>query len=550
MKVIMTSQSSAQSSAQSSSQSSSQLSRRLLLKWIGGAGAGLMLAGGCTDSGSSQSTVVQTPLVSAQESDLVDAPIPPLRVVFPNEPRQFDPARMTSVEAYHLAYAIYDALIWIDEELIPQPLLAASWQVTPDQLTWTFELQRDMVFHNGAEFTAKDVVYTFERLIDPNFGSTIYEVLRIIERIEAVDDYTVRFVLSAANADFPVLLAAPQAGIVPNQTSTLDLTQNPVGAGPFRFVEYIPGDRVRMQRHLGYPYADGYSIDELEYVYVQSLTAQTDALLAGDVDLIPEINPLDIPKLASDPELTILEVPSGRYQTIVMQANEAPFTDLRVRQALKHCADRPLLLEEVLQGHGETGRDHPLSSLSPFYADLPLPEYNIEKARRLLAEAGYPDGLSLSLVTAASRPGMVELAERFRETARPAGVLVDVIKVPADVYWSDYAGKVPFHIGSWNGRPSVDEAFTVPYHSMSKHNESKWKNLDFDTLIEAARAEADEEKRKALYERAQMILMQDGAVIIPYFRSALFAIRNTIQNFEAHPLGWIDFHEVSFNPSV
>src|SRR5262249_3532769 len=156
----------------------------------------------------------------------------------------------------------------------------------------------------------------------------------------------------------------------------------------------------------------------------------------------------DLAALDGHPEITLVEAPSGRYQTVVMQATEPPFTDLRVRQALKYCVDRVALAQTVLQGHGKPGNDHPVASVSPFWADLPLRPRNIAKARRLLAAAGYSAGLRLTLITSAAVPGMVELALAVRDMARPAGVDIMVVRVPADVYWSDYWGRVPFHVGS------------------------------------------------------------------------------------------------------
>jgi peptide/nickel transport system substrate-binding protein len=507
-----------------------------------------MLASGCTDREATQTqttTAAPTPTTTGNASAPSERP---LRVSFTSSPGQFDPARMATVEAFHLAFAIYDALIWIDRELTAQPLLALSWQTSADQLAWTFDLRQDVKFHNGADLTAKDVVYTFTRLTDPSLNSSLFSILRIVQSIEAVDDYTVRFMLSAPNAEFPLLLGAPQAGIVPDQSTTADLATKPVGTGPFQFVESIPGERISMLRFADYWNAEGYTVDELEYVYLPSFSAQANALINGEVDIVPDINIQDLSKLIDHPTVDVMEVPSGRYQTIVMQATEAPFTDLHVRQALKLCADRHDLQEAVLQGHGSPGSDHPVSSVSPFWAeDLPVPERNINQARQLLTAAGYPNGLKLSLITSASRPGMVELATAFRDMARPAGIEIDVVSVPADVYWTDYGGKVPFHIGNWNSRPSIDETLTLGYYSQSQQNESRWQNARLDAIIEEARAEGDFEARKALYREAQMLIMTEGAVIIPYFRPVLMATSLAVQGFEPHPSGWLDFHEVTLN---
>ncbi|MCX6044252.1 MAG: ABC transporter substrate-binding protein [Chloroflexi bacterium] len=526
----------------------SQLQRRALLKWLGSATASLLFISGCgnaTVPGTPAPTATPTP--SAEEKGAATAvAAPPLRVAFTNAPGQFDPARMTTIEAYQIAFAIYDALTWVDRELTPQPLLALGWQPARDRLSWTFQLRPNVKFHNGAPLTAKDVVYTFSRLLDPKFNSTFGAVLSFVKSVEAKGEHAVRFLLSAPNAELPFLLGSPQSGIVPNGISTADLAARPMGAGPFQFSEFISGDRLKMARYADYWGAEDIKVQELHFVYLPSFTAQVNALMSGEVELVPDINLPDLPALADHSEISVLEVPSGRYQTVVMQATEPPFTDVRVRLALKYCIDRPALQQAVLQGRGNLGNDHPVAPVSPFWADLPLSVRNIDKARQLLALAGYPNGLDLSLITSSSRPGMVELAMAVSEMARPAGINITVVRVPADIYWTDYGGKVPFHIGNWNFRPTIDETFMIAYHSSSQQNESKWSSPKLDTLIDTARSEADLAKRKALYKEAQVLIREEGATLIPYFRPVLMAMRQVLQGFAPHPTGWLDFSGVQF----
>ena len=519
------------------------LSRRSLLKWLGGMGL-LLAGGGCTGTDSGPEPLPEATLLAANQP--TPRPQPSLlRVAFSSPPKTFDPARMSISEEYHVAFALYEALIWIDTDLLPQPLLASSWETAPDLLTWTFALQRGRTFHNGADVTANDVVYTFERLLDPDLGASLFALTQAIARVEAIDAYTVQFHLTAPNAELLYMLAAPQTGIVPTASTTNALNALPVGSGPYRFMESLPGGRRRLQHFPQYPEAEEYSLQTVEYHYFSTLAAQADALLAGHVEMIADINLQDLTRLREHPEIVILEVPSGRYQTLVMQATEAPFTDLRVRQALKACADRPLLLEQAMRGYGELGHDHPVAPVSAFVADLPLPEQNVERARQLLAEAGYPDGLKLDLITSDSRPGMLVLAESFSQMAALAGIQIRVTRVPADVYWSDYGGKVPFHVGNWNFRVSIDETFTLAHYSKSPQNESKWSTPELDALLDQARSEANQETRMALYHKAQQIVQEQGAVVIPYFRPVLMAVQRKVQGFAGHPAGWIDLYGVT-----
>lgn len=463
-----------------------------------------------------------------------------LRVAFPGVPKQLDPALYTVIEEHQLGFALFDALVWIDAKLEPQPLLAEAWESTNDLRRWTFKLREDVKFHHGTPLTAEDVVYTFERILNPKLGSPFRGTLFFVEKLEAVDPYTVRFDLNAPSAELPILLGAPLARIVAHDYKDALLAAKPSGSGPFQFVEYTAGVGVKVARNQDYWQPDQPLLEAIEYRFMP-YALQVAALRQGEIDLIAQLGAEDAAALATDADLLAVEAPSGAYQTIVMRATEKPFVDVRVRQALKLCIDRASVQRQVLQGKGNLGADHPVAPISPFVADLPVPRYDPEQARQLLTQAGYPRGLKLDLLTSTVRPGMVEMALAFQQTAKAAGVEIQVIRTSPQMYWSDYAGKVPFHTGNWGFRPSIDETFMVAYHSQSKGNESNWRNPDLDKLIDGARGERDVEQRRKLYQQAQMLLMDEGAVIIPYFKPTLMAQRRALHGFSPHPAGWLDF---------
>lgn len=478
----------------------------------------------------------------------VAAPGTALRVAFSNTPSQFDPAIVSANSAIQLGFAVYEGLVRVDKDLSPQPALAEQWEVADDLLSWTFTLRQDVLFHHGAFFTARDVVYTYQRLLDPAVGSPLRAVLSFVTSVEEFDDGTatgaVRFRLAAANADLPLLCGAPQAMIIAHDYDIEALAKSPSGTGPFFVSEAVPGQRVSLVRNDQYWGAAQFNIQELHHLYIPAFDERAAALKAGEVDILVDISNEEAALLADVDAVTVVESPSGAYQTVVMQATEAPFTDLRIRQALKLCLDRQAIQSKLLGGRGEIGSDHPVASISPFHANLPAPQQNIERARQLLVDAGYPDGLQLDLVTAAVDPGMVQLAHLVQEMAAPAGFDIRPTEVPADVYWSSYWMQVPFHIGSWNFRPSIDETFSIAYHSKSIWNESRWYDEEVDALLEKARSESDMEQRKSLYHEAQQLVMEEGAVMIPFFRPVLTAIRGEVQNFAPHPAGWLDLRAV------
>ena len=517
-----------------------RLSRRDLLKYIGG--AGLLLAGGCNRNDAPELAtlfgVVTSDPVAAHDALSV-------RVAFLNFPDSFDPARVRSSEAMQCAYTLYDALTYIDEDLTPQPLLAANWQQAADRLSWTFELQRGVQFHNTAQLTAADVVYTFNRILDPALESPIRLIFNFVERIEAPDEYTVRFVLSSPNVDLPLLVGTPLTGIVPIGVTSAELSVLPVGTGPWRAVELVSGESIRFVRNLDYwdeEFAPQF--DTLEYQVFPSISSQIEALLANHIDLIPDVPPSALRTFGEYPKITVQEVPSGRCQVIVMRADLSPFDDPRVREAMKLCMDRTSMQRQVLAERGLLASDQPISPVHPFWAELPLRPYDPQRARQLLLQAGYANGLQLSLITAPVAPGMVEMAQLYRTMAQPAGIEIEVITVPSDVYQTDYAGRAPLHMIDLGMRPSMDETLTSNCHSQSPANYSHYVNPQLDRLLVAARSESEPAVRAELYRAVQELIMQDGAMIIPCFSPVLMAIHNTVEGFSSHPTGWLDYSGV------
>lgn len=467
-----------------------------------------------------------------------------LRVAFPGAVKQLDPAFYSVIEEHQVGFALFDGLVWVDHTLTPQPMLAESWEASPSLRSWTFTLREGVRFHHGTTFAAQDVIYTLNRILDPTLGSPFRSAIKFIEKVEALDDYTVRFDLNSPSAELPLLLGAPPARILPHDLPSAFLSTKPSGTGPFLLSSHEMGARTRVTRNAQYWQRDQPLLDGIDFVFIP-YQEQADALREGRVDLLMQVGVEEEERLRTDPMLAVTSTVSGAYQTIVMRATAAPFAKPQLREAFKFCVDRNAMQARVLRRSGVVGNDHPVAPISPFWADLPLHPYDPDRARSLLAKHGYPKGVALDLLTSTVRPGMEEMANAFREMAKPAGITIRVVRVPAQAYWSDYAGRVPFHTGNWGFRPSIDETFMVAYHSAAKGNESHWRSPALDKLIDQARGERQDEQRRALYGQAQQLLMAEGAVIIPYFKPTALAMRTTVRDFTLHPAGWLDFRRTA-----
>ena len=227
-------------------------------------------------------------------------------------------------------------------------------------------------------------------------------------------------------------------------------------------------------------------------------------------------------KLDSEPNINVVRSPGPQHYSMPMDIRAAPYSDNHVRQALKYSIDREKVLKSVASGYGSLGNDHPIGPSDPFYNhELPIRAYDPDKAKWHLKQAGM-ESLAVDLrASEAAGPGGLDLAVLLKESARSAGITVDVIKEPADGYWSNVWLKKPFMVSFWNGRETTDMMLTLGYSSESGWNESHWLRADFDAKLAEARALLDFDKRREIYWDLQRMLSEEGGSVIPLFNDFL-----------------------------
>jgi peptide/nickel transport system substrate-binding protein len=468
-----------------------------------------------------------------------------LKIAWASSPLSIDPARAISGDEYMITAAIYDNLTRVDEKFTVQPQLATRWESNITGDVWTFSLRRGVKFHHGRELTARDVVFTFERILDPKTASPGRTTMGPIDKVEAVDDYTVRFRLSIPYADLPVSLGTTFGRIVPADRAALIAT-GPSGTGPFRLAEYRPGAYTRLVRFQNYWDQGRPYLDELWQVNIPEMAGQIAALTGGSVHALFEVPAPFIPSLQQASGVSVVEVRSPGFQPLTMKSTEKPFDDARVRQAMKYLVDREALTKAIWQGHASVGEDHSVPSFSPFYAATTPPHtYDVAKAKALLAEAGYPTGISVELWTSNERVGLQELAVAFQQMAAPAGVKVEVKTVPWSVHVATVYKKKPLYCNNWFGRASIDEALYPFFRTGGGFNDA-YTNKDLDTLLDTGRATIDPQKRKGFYGRAEQLIHEDGPWVVAYFTTYVSAMRSNVKGLNVHPLRWWNFREAYF----
>jgi peptide/nickel transport system substrate-binding protein len=236
------------------------------------------------------------------------------------------------------------------------------------------------------------------------------------------------------------------------------------------------------------------------------------------------VDPTGIPTLKGDPNVELLETGASNSMTVSMWVDTAPFDNIKVRQALKMVVDRQAMIDTVLLGFGEPGADSPVPLTSPASYTKEAPKQDIEAAKKLLAEAGHPNGLKVDLYTAEGVPGMVRMAQVFAEMAKPAGFDINVVVTPAESFWDDVWLKKPLVTSAWSMRPP-GEGLAVAYTQNAKWKETHWERPDYDALLLKANTTVDEAERMKLHQEVGKLLADEGGAIIPMFVHQVLALR-------------------------
>ncbi|MGI9336583.1 MAG: ABC transporter substrate-binding protein [Gammaproteobacteria bacterium] len=452
------------------------------------------------------------------------------------EKQSMDPADMHSGDdAYHI-FAVYNRLVDVDDSLQILPELAESWSVSEDGKTWTFNLRQGVKFHDGSDFDASDVVYTFKRLLDPDLGSGAKAVMGFLEPegIAAAGSHTVTFTTADAVVELPLLITNKFTNIVPEGAKHEELRLHGIGTGPFMQEQFEPNAPVRILRKNPTYWMTGQPKAQcLRVTVAQESVTAVSAMKAGQVDLMLNVDPSNIPALENDPNVSLLETAASNSMTISMWVDTPPFDDLRVRQALKLAVDRQTMIDTVLLGFGEIGNDNPVPPSSPFAFSAEPLEHNVDKARQLLAEAGHADGLKFDLYTGEGVPGMAKMAQVYAQMAKDAGMDINVIVTPADSYWDDTWLKQPIVTSAWSMRPPAT-GLAVAYTQDAKWKETHWERSDYDALLKQANETIDDGARADLYKQAQRLLAEQGGVIIPMFVHQVLAVRKGCSGYQPH----------------
>lgn len=511
------------------------LSRRNLLQYTGLAVAGVAGMGALTACGGGSNTpggtstggVLTHGATGGSSKDTLDPHAP---ITNP------DIARVSN---------LFEPLLFWDNDYKLAPALAESVTPSKDATEWTINLRQGVTFHNGKTMTADDVIFTLNRVAgggDPAKATSAGGILATVidfSKTKAADANTVKLMLKQPYAIIDMLLAEYTLGIIP---ADFDV-KNPVGTGAFKYESFTPGKSSVFKKYADY-WGDAAKVDTLNIQDFADDQAKVNALLAGQVQTIDNL-PTNLMQSVEGQGGKALISQTGAWVPFTMRVDQAPFSDVRVRQAMRLIADRQQMIDQALSGQGFLGNDM-YAPFDPAYAaDLPQREQDIDQAKSLLKAAGQ-EGLQVELFTGDDIGSVATAsASLFAEQAKLAGVDVKVTK-KAPFYGDDYL-KYPFGQDFWNTRQYIPQAGVCALKG-GTYNETHWDNAEYAKLIDDASREVDEAKRNTLLHDAQEMEYNEGGYIIWGFRNQVDGYSTKVSGLEASkylPLGSYKFHNVS-----
>ena len=461
-----------------------------------------------------------------------------LRAAFQNEWESLDPHITSSYSSFQILNNVLEGLTYYDDELNLVPWLAESWEQSEDGLTWTINLRQGVMFSNGREMTADDVKFTFDRLIDPETGSGNAQLVGPPEtQIEVIDDYTIAITHPEPFGIFPQSLGFNKStGIIARESLEDDGTINvPIGTGPFQISEVDGTTRILLTKNENY-WQDGVPyLDAVEIEPIPDDTVRETALRGGEVDWVLAIAPQNFQMLTDDPDVVVATAPQLSYDYIGINLTREPFTDVRVRQAIALALDRDQLCEAGYFGICDAIQG-PIGQGSPWYFGYAPYGQDIDRAKELLTEAGYPDGFEMQLMPTVQYGETVRAAQVLQQQLAAVGIQAEIF-APEWSEWLELEGNFQYdaYICSWNGLIDADQYYYLQHHTGLVFNFTGYSNEEFDQLVDEGRSISDFDQRYEIYQQADQILVDDAPYVYMYNKKEIRAYSPQVQGFTVRP---------------
>ncbi len=461
----------------------------------------------------------------------------------------------------NIGRGVHEYLTRTGQDNITRPYLAERWEASDDLKTWTF-FMRDVKWRSGRAFTAEDAAWNLRRVLDPATGSSVIGLMKgymlnevetgevgedgspkmttelwNTNAIEVIDERTLRINLKEPQVAVPEhLFHYPMAMLDPDEDGVFGVGSN--GTGPFELIEFEVNQKAILRAREGW-WGEGPFLDELHYIDMgDNPAAEAAALSSGQVDGIYTggIDQLDLYRDMDD--IVVYQAITAATAVARMQVDQPEFSDARVRKAMRLATDQEQVLEIAHHNLGDLGEHHHVSPIHPDYFPLPVFRHDVEAARALLAEAGYPDGLDLEIACKPDPAWELTAIETMVSQWEQAGIRCTINLMPSSQFW-DVWDQVPFGFTEWAHRPLGFMVLSLAYRTGVPWNESHYSNEEFDRLLTEAEGTLDVIRRSDILSRLQEIMQEDGPIVQPIWRAVYAAHHKRVKGFQLHPTRYI-----------
>ncbi len=455
---------------------------------------------------------------------------------------QMDPIVFTSSIDYTRGRATYNNLIQILDNMTLHPELAAEWSSNSDATEYTFKIRKGVNFHDGSPLTADDVVWSMNRHLGEDSLSVIKPFFVGVTEWKKVDSHTVKAILDTPDSDLPIKLGEKQAKIV--KMDTTDFKKGN-GTGPFLLESFEAGVKSLHVRNKNY-WRDGANFDAIEITAITDPIARVNALIAGDMQLIHDVDAKSIRLVEEADGVHINSTPTGLYGGVCCLKNTPPGDNDDFVKGMQFIQDRERIVQSILKGHGLVGNDHPIATVygADHCSELAQRPYDPEQAKWHLDKSGIS---SAELFVAPVSPGIEDLCLLMQANLKKIGFDLKLNRVPTDGYWGAVWMKEPLNVVSWNMRPTANSMLAIQFAPGANWNDTFWNNERFGQLLKMQLAETDPTNRHEMLCEMQTLVHNGSGMVIPAHVNQIDGISDKIHGIPNVPLGalgayeWVEF---------
>ena len=460
-----------------------------------------------------------------------------------------DPRLANETSGKRVNEMVYDGLIRLSNSLEPQPSLALEWN-NPDPKTWVFQLRKDVKFHDGESFTAEDVKYTFDTILDPEFQSPVIALYDPIESVEVIDEYTVKFNLKHSYAP---ILSYLDIGIVPKHIAENDeksLSSNPIGTGPYKMAKWDKNSKIVLEENETY-WNGRSNTPKITYFIIPDNSTRVASLESGDIDFIHSpLSPQDVERVKENDKFKVTETEGLGFTHLNFNHQNELLSDLKIRQAIAHLINKQVISKTIY-------RDMDTPALSPlipaswsFTDDIPIFEYDLERSKKLFKEAGWEDTdgdgfydkggkrFEITLSTHSEDPNRIQTVEYLQNEFEKNGIKVEVLTNEWPTFSANMLeGEFDIALLGWLNLLDPDRSTYNPFHSESGVNYGKYSNEKVDKLLVAGRETLDQEERKEIYKEIAQIVTEEVAYSVLLYQGYIAMYSSKLEGFTPNASG-------------